>query len=73
MQAGAVSMVRNVKNPISLARYIMENTNHVLVSGNGALELAKNKNIELEADAYLHLLLLQQNKLRIKFHLKTKN
>ena len=52
LQAGAVSMVRNVKNPITLARYIMENTNHVLVSGNGALELAKNKNIELEADAY---------------------
>jgi beta-aspartyl-peptidase (threonine type) len=52
LQAGAVSMVQNVKNPITLARYIMENTNHVLVSGNGALELAKNENIELEADAY---------------------
>ena len=52
LQAGAVSMVKNVKNPIALARYIMENTNHVLVSGNGALELAKSKDIELEADAY---------------------
>ncbi len=52
LQAGAVSMVRNVKNPVALARYIMEHTNHVLVSGHGALELAKNKNIELEADAY---------------------
>ena len=52
LSAGAVSMVRNVKNPVVLARCIMEKTNHVLISGNGALELAKAKDIELEADAY---------------------
>jgi beta-aspartyl-peptidase (threonine type) len=52
IKAGAVSMVQNVKNPVSLARYIMENTNHVMLSGNGALEFAKNESIELEADSY---------------------
>ena len=29
LKAGAVSMVTNVKNPITLARFVMENTNHV--------------------------------------------
>jgi beta-aspartyl-peptidase (threonine type) len=52
VKAGAVSMVKNVKNPVTLARLIMENTNHVMLSGNGALEFAENENIQLEADAY---------------------
>jgi beta-aspartyl-peptidase (threonine type) len=52
IKAGAVSGVKQVKNPIVLARYIMENTNYVLLSGNGALELAEKINIELEADSY---------------------
>jgi beta-aspartyl-peptidase (threonine type) len=52
LQAGAVSMVKNVKNPVTLARYVMEHTKHVMLSGNGALEFGKNKNIELETDAY---------------------
>jgi beta-aspartyl-peptidase (threonine type) len=51
-KAGAVSMVKNVKNPITLAKFILNNTHHVLLSGNGALELAKAENIELETDAY---------------------
>lgn len=52
IKAGAVSMVKNVKNPISLAKYIMKHTNHVMLSDHGALELAKNEDIDLEADAY---------------------
>lgn len=52
LKAGAVSMVRSVKNPISLARIIMNKTKHVLLSGYGALELAKNENIYLETDSY---------------------
>jgi beta-aspartyl-peptidase (threonine type) len=51
-KAGAVSMVQNVKNPVTLARFVMENTNHVMLSGNGALEFAKGEDIVLEADAY---------------------
>src|ERR1700733_12990443 len=52
LNAGAVSMVRNVKNPIALARFIMEKTKHVLLSGYGALEIAKNAGISLEVDSY---------------------
>ena len=52
LEAGAVSMVKNVKNPITLARYIMKHTTHVMLSDSGALELAKDENIQLEPDSY---------------------
>ena len=38
--AGAVAGLRTVKNPISMARYIMEETPHVFFSGAGAEQLA---------------------------------
>jgi beta-aspartyl-peptidase (threonine type) len=41
LQAGAVALVRRVKNPIRLARLVMERTDHVLVAGAGAERLAK--------------------------------
>lgn len=52
LKAGAVSMVKNIKNPISLAKLVLEKTNHVLISGYGAAEFAANENVPLEADAY---------------------
>lgn len=52
LKAGAVSMVRSVKNPVTLARLIMKKTQHVFLSGYGALELAKLNEICLEADSY---------------------
>lgn len=52
LKAGAVSMVRNVKNPISLARDVMTNTHHVFLSGYGALDYARTSDIELEPDSY---------------------
>ena len=39
-RAGAVACVRNVKNPIELARRVMEATRHVLLVGAGAEEFA---------------------------------
>ncbi len=50
--SGAVSMVKNVRNPISLARYIMDNTSQVFLSSKGALEFAKHENVELEPESY---------------------
>ncbi|HEX4621450.1 MAG TPA: isoaspartyl peptidase/L-asparaginase family protein [Myxococcaceae bacterium] len=38
--AGAVAGVRDVKNPIRLARAVMERTRHVLIAGEGASQLA---------------------------------
>ena len=52
LRAGAVAGVTNVKNPIVLARRVMENSNHVLISGSGAFEFAHKQKIELEDDQY---------------------
>ena len=52
LRAGAVAVVTNVRNPISLARKIMENTQHVFIGGKGALEYAKKLNLEVEPDSY---------------------
>ncbi|CEK12059.1 isoaspartyl peptidase/L-asparaginase family protein [Legionella hackeliae] len=52
LKAGAVSMVREVRNPVMLARLIMDMTHHVYLSGYGALELAKIKNLHLEPESY---------------------
>ena len=52
LQSGAAAIVRNVKNPISLARFIMEQTTHVYIGGIPGTELAKANNIALAPDAY---------------------
>lgn len=41
LSAGAVALVRNIKNPIHLARLVMQNTDHVLLAGKTAEELGK--------------------------------
>ncbi len=41
LQAGAVALVTRVKNPIRLARLVMEKTDHVLVAASGAEQLAR--------------------------------
>jgi len=40
-RAGAVAALRNIKNPSSVARLVMERTDHVLLVGEGALKFAK--------------------------------
>jgi N4-(beta-N-acetylglucosaminyl)-L-asparaginase len=40
-RAGSVASVRNIKNPSKLAKLVMEQTDHVMLVGNGALEFAK--------------------------------
>lgn len=52
MNCGAVASVTNVKNPIGMARYILENSKHILLGGSGAQEYAKLKKIPLENDGY---------------------
>jgi beta-aspartyl-peptidase (threonine type) len=46
-QAGAVTGVSHVKNPISLARLVMEKSRHVMLSREGAEEFALEQGIEL--------------------------
>ena len=40
---GAVSFLQNIENPISVARKVMEDTPHVMLSGKGAYEFAIEK------------------------------
>jgi len=51
-EAGAVSSVTNVKNPISLARHVMEETPHVMFTSGGAEKLARDNNIEQVEQSY---------------------
>lgn len=52
LRAGAVSLVRNVKNPVRLARLVMERTPHVLLAGAGANHFAEEMGVEMADDAY---------------------
>lgn len=52
LTAGAVAGVRNIKNPISLARGVMEKSEHVLLAGSGAEAFAKSIGAEFADDAY---------------------
>lgn len=46
-QAGAVAGVKHVESPIKLARLVMDNSVHVMLSGQGAEEFAIEQGIEL--------------------------
>lgn len=52
LTAGAVAGVRNVVNPISLARAVMEKSEHVLLTSTGAEVFAKSIGAEFADDAY---------------------
>jgi beta-aspartyl-peptidase (threonine type) len=52
LKAGAVAMVQLVRNPIDLARQVMEKTGHVLLAGYGAVEFARSTGIPEENEAY---------------------
>jgi beta-aspartyl-peptidase (threonine type) len=52
LDAGAVTGVRNVRNPIELAAEVMRNSNHVFLSGKGAGDFAIKQGIKLEPDEY---------------------
>jgi beta-aspartyl-peptidase (threonine type) len=52
LTAGAVAGVTNIKNPISLSRAVMEKSDHVLLTGAGAIDFAKKINAEFAPDDY---------------------
>ena len=52
LAAGAVAGVRNVKNPIRLAKEIMLHSGHVFLGGSGAGEFALSRGIEMAPDDY---------------------
>ncbi|MBK0403109.1 isoaspartyl peptidase/L-asparaginase [Adhaeribacter sp. BT258] len=52
LKAGAVSGVRNVKNPIKLAHCVMKHSDHVLLSYPGAEDFARQLKLEFEPETY---------------------
>ncbi|AGC78585.1 beta-aspartyl-peptidase (threonine type) [Nonlabens dokdonensis] len=54
LNAGAVSLITGIKNPISLARDVMEKSEHVFLAGEGAHEFAKDLNYNFEDPSYFY-------------------
>lgn len=52
LNAGAVAGVTNLKNPISAARKVMENSDHVLLAREGAEEFAASQGLEVVDSSY---------------------
>ncbi len=52
LSAGAITGVRNVKNPVLLARDTMLHSGHVFLSGKGASEFAIRQGLEQAPDEY---------------------
>ncbi|GAA4460807.1 isoaspartyl peptidase/L-asparaginase [Nemorincola caseinilytica] len=52
LSAGAVAGVRNIKNPILLAREVMLHSGHVFLSNEGAAEFALKQGLEFAPDEY---------------------
>ena len=54
LQAGAVAGVKTIKNPISAARKVMEETWHVMLAGEGADNFAKKQGLEIVNNDYFY-------------------
>jgi len=54
LNAGAVSLVTGIKNPISLARDVMEKSDHVFLASKGAMQFAEKLKYHLEDEKYFY-------------------
>ncbi|MBK9319807.1 MAG: isoaspartyl peptidase/L-asparaginase [Bacteroidetes bacterium] len=54
LDAGAVAGVKGIKNPVVLARAVMEQSEHVMLSGLGAETFAKETGITFESEKYFY-------------------
>ena len=54
LNAGSVSLITGIKNPVSLARDVMEKSEHVFLAGEGAMQFAKELNYTFESPAYFY-------------------
>jgi L-asparaginase / beta-aspartyl-peptidase len=54
LQAGAVAGVQGIRNPVALAYEVMKRTEHILLSGDGAIEFACEIGMPLETDEYFY-------------------
>ncbi len=52
--AGAVAGIKDIKNPISLARKVMEKSEHVFLTGKGASQFAVEQGFKLVDNSYFY-------------------
>lgn len=71
LNAGSVAGVKNVKSPIELAVKIMTDSEHVMLSGEGASIFAKEKGLEMVDPAYFYTERRFKSLQRIKNKVKT--
>ena len=71
LKAGAIAGVTTVKNPINLARAVMEKSEHVMLSREGAEFFARQHNIEIVNPAYFYVESRYQSLLRAQEKDKT--
>ena len=66
LNAGAVSLISGIKNPVSLAKDVMEKSEHVFLAGEGAMQFAKMNAYKIEKDTYFYDEFRHQQWLEIK-------
>lgn len=54
LNAGAVSLITGIKNPISLARDVMDKSDHVFLAGEGAMRFAQSLDYKTETEDYFY-------------------
>ncbi|MGE5439036.1 MAG: isoaspartyl peptidase/L-asparaginase family protein, partial [Bacteroidota bacterium] len=54
LMAGAVAGVHHIKNPINLARLVMEKSPHVMMTGDGAEEFARSQGMTMMPESYFY-------------------
>jgi beta-aspartyl-peptidase (threonine type) len=54
LAAGSVAGVTDIKNPITAARYVMTNSEHVMLTGAGASQFAKEQGLEIVSPSYFY-------------------
>lgn len=73
LDAGAVAGVRTVKNPISAARMVLEQSKHVMLSGYGAEAFAKEQGLETVENSYFKVDKRWEQLMKIKEQEKQQN
>ncbi len=54
LKAGAVSLISGIKNPISLARDVMQKSEHVFLAAEGAMQFARSLGYKIEDESYFY-------------------
>ena len=47
LRLGSVAAVRNIRHPVTLARHVMQDTNHCMLTGQGAVDFARSIGMEM--------------------------